>query len=150
MDTKKFFIYIFLAVILSINLTGCFKGNPTVCFEEKCVVVELALTNQQLQDGLQYRKSLEQGHGMLFVFEKPVEVKFWMKNTLIPLDMIWMDKDKKVLFIKKNAPPCLEEICPSYGPDQAAHYVLEVNAGFASAYNVEVGDKAEFRDLVQK
>ena len=82
---------------------------------------------------------------MLFVFPGPSKAKFWMKNTLIPLDMIWLNSIGEIIYIKKTAPPCFSETCPTYGTDDLAQYVLEVNAGFADAYNVNVGDGVQIK-----
>jgi len=129
-------------------LAGCFGPNaPQVCFDETCVEVELALTDAQQAKGLQYRESLEMNKGMLFVFGEPSQVKFWMKNTLIPLDIIWLDQRKRIVYIQKNTPPCLQEICPTYGPDENCRYVLEANAGWANANDIGIGDRAEFRAM---
>ncbi len=133
-------------------LCGCSSTlGPRVCFNSQCVEVELAVTNEQLRQGLQHRKSLGKNNGMLFVFERPVKADFWMKHTLIPLDMIWMDTDKKVIYIQKNAQPCVQDVCPTYGPDQDALFVLEVNAGYTDQHQILIGDIASFRAMdVQK
>jgi uncharacterized protein len=126
-------------------LHGCSDASgPRVCFDAECVEVELALTNEELRQGLQYRKSLGANKGMLFVFESPVKADFWMKHTLIPLDMIWMNKDKKIIYIQKNAPPCVQDVCPTYGPDQDVLFVLEVNAGYTDKHKIHQGDIASF------
>ncbi|MCX5680982.1 MAG: DUF192 domain-containing protein, partial [Candidatus Omnitrophica bacterium] len=88
--------------------------------------------------------------GMFFVFPQNVQATFWMKNTLFPLDIIWIDEHKKVVYIEKNVPPCLQEKCPTYGPVQPVLYVLEVNAGFADANNVHVGNQAIFSLVAKK
>ena len=126
-------------------ISGCKEPVSEVCFESKCVVVEVAQTSQELSDGLQYREHLDGDKGMLFVFSGPSKVKFWMKSTLIPLDMIWFNSIGEVVYIKKNAPPCFSEVCPTYGSDELTQYVLEVNAGFADAYNINAGDGAQIK-----
>ena len=132
-------------------LAGCFgPKTPQVCFDEICVDVELALTPEQQSRGLQYRESLELNKGMLFVFEELSQVNFWMKNTLIPLDMIWLDQRKEIIYIQKNAPPCFQENCPTYGPALSCRYVLEVDAGWADANNVGIGDRVKFRAVDKK
>ena len=132
-------------VILSISLGGCGKpGEPEVCFKERCFYVELARTPQEWAKGLMFRKSLGNNKGMLFIFKDEDKHSFWMKNTLIPLDMLWIDKRGEVVFIKKMALPCLEEECPSIHPDKEAKYVLEVNGGIVDDIGLEIGDKAEF------
>ncbi len=87
-----------------------------------------------------YRQSLPKDAGMLFVFDKEGEYPFWMKNTLIPLDIIWLDKDKKVIYINENTQPCKTVNCESYGTDKNSKYVLELNAGIAKEIGLKVGD----------
>ena len=68
-----------------------------------------------------------------------------MKETLIPLDMIWMDYARRVVFIAADVPPCKSDPCPTYTPPRDALYVLEVNAGYTQKNSIKVGDAAEFR-----
>lgn len=75
-----------------------------------------------------YRESMPTGHGMLFIFNDTEPRGFWMKNTKIPLDMIYLDENLTVIEIKKNVRPCLEDPCEVY-QSKPAMYVLEVNAG---------------------
>jgi YVTN family beta-propeller protein len=94
--------------------------------------------------GLMFRKSLEWNNGMLFVFEDESNLSFWMKNTYIPLDMIFVDKDFRIVDINQNAQPCIEEKhCPSYSSKQPAKYVLEVNAGFVKQNKIKIGDTVD-------
>ena len=68
-----------------------------------------------------------------------------MKDTLIPLDMIWMDSERRIVHIEHNVPPCAADPCPRYPPSGPALYVLEINAGFAAKLGLKVGDTMEFR-----
>lgn len=137
---------IVLSILSLFLVVGCLGSpGPQVCFHNACVNVELALTDRQQAQGLQYRESLDRNKGMLFVFGQPVEASFWMKNTLIPLDMIWIDDMRKIIYIQKNAAPCFKDPCPSYGPQAPAQYVLEVNAGWADAHGIGIGDVVDFR-----
>lgn len=81
---------------------------------------------------------------MLFIFDSSGDYPFWMKNTLIPLDIIWISKDKKVVDIKENAKPCRSEMCETYSPKSDAKYVLEINGGLANKYKIKVGDALSF------
>ena len=116
-------------------------GSATVCFQSACVNAELAETMEERSQGLMYRERLEEGEGMLFVFETESTHSFWMKNTLIPLDMIWIGKDMRVVHIE-HAVPCTTENCKSYTPNKPALYVLETNAGFAEKNGIKVGNIA--------
>jgi uncharacterized membrane protein (UPF0127 family) len=88
-----------------------------------------------------YRESLGRNEGMLFVFEQSGFYPFWMKNTLIPLDIIWIDEDWRIVSIAESVPPCRAEPCPTYPPAAQARYVVEVNAGFARRHGVARGDQ---------
>jgi uncharacterized membrane protein (UPF0127 family) len=115
------------------------------CFRQQCFDVEIAQTAVERQTGLMFRESLCNDCGMLFMFEQPGAYSFWMKNTLIPLDIIWIDKNKEVLYIKENAQPCKVENCESFTTDNdEASYVLEINAGAAEKHNISIGDKVKF------
>ena len=81
---------------------------------------------------------------MLFVFERPDKYSFWMKNTLIPLDIIWMDSRKRIIHIQPRVPPCKQDPCPQYGPPGESLYVLEVNAGIADRFKLRTGMPLEF------
>jgi hypothetical protein len=67
-----------------------------------------------------------------------------MKNTLIPLDMLWIDKDRRIVHIRRNVPPCKDDPCPSYGPDRAGLYVLELAAGASDRFGLKLFDRLEF------
>jgi len=117
------------------------KREKKVCFNDNCFYVELAETSGEKSQGLMYRENLAENRGMLFIFDQEGPYSFWMKNTLIPLDIIWLDENKEVVFIVKNAQPCKQEICPSIKPDNEAKYVLEINAGLSDKLNLKIGDK---------
>ena len=104
------------------------------------VRAELATTEPERERGLMLRTTLAELDGMLFVFETPGLHAFWMKDTLIPLDMLWLDANGKVVSIAESVPPCKTAQCPTYPPRAAASYVLEVNAGFAKKHTVRLGD----------
>jgi len=100
--------------------------------------VEIADTEAARSKGLMFRKSLPPGHGMLFNFRKEAPVGFWMKNTLIPLDMIFIRGDGRILSIAENTQPLSEEVIPSGGPVLA---VLEVSGGTARKLGIAPGDR---------
>ncbi len=129
-------------------LTGCFlqdaKSQNQVCFDKNCINVEVVQKEEDLQRGLQFRTSLEENSGMLFIFAHTRQHGFWMKDTLIPLDMIWMDYNRRIVHIARNVPPCKADPCATYTPSDPALYVLEVDAGYASTLGLKVGNHAEF------
>ncbi|AKM77892.1 MAG: Protein of hypothetical function DUF192 [Candidatus Wolfebacteria bacterium GW2011_GWE1_48_7] len=115
-----------------------FPGNNVA------VQVELARTPYAWSKGLMFREALPEGGGMLFVFPSETKRSFWMKNTLIPLDMLFIGKDKEIVTIVRGAEPCKDLVCPSYASTADAMYVLEVNAGFVDMYGIQEGDVVEF------
>ena len=101
--------------------------------------VEIADDNISRQYGLMFRENLAKNSGMLFVFDTPAPHSFWMKNTLIPLDLLWISADKKVVDVQ-TLQPCQKDPCPSYRPQADALYVLEINAG---NFRGNLGDSVE-------
>ncbi len=114
------------------------KGTD-VCFPEACVNVELADSSEKRSMGLMFRENLGENEGMLFIFENEGTHSFWMKNTLIPLDIIWVNGNMEIVHIE-YAVPCITQSCPSYRPAKSAKYVVEVNAGFTNEKGIEIGD----------
>ena len=115
---------------------------PKVCIKENCLFVEIADTPQERWKGLMDREELDEDAGMLFVFEEEGDYAFWMKGTLIPLDMFWIDKENTIIHIE-TALPCSSEPCESYISEKKALYVLEANAGYAKKYNITPGEKVK-------
>jgi uncharacterized protein len=107
------------------------------------VWVEVAYTPAEQERGLMFRKGLAENHGMLFMFEQENAYGFWMKNMRFPIDIIWVDRDKKIIDIYQYALPC-KEICKTMVPKSAAKFVLEVSAGFAQRHRIRLGDSLEF------
>ncbi|MFD2823198.1 DUF192 domain-containing protein [Lacinutrix iliipiscaria] len=104
--------------------------------------IEIADTDYDVQTGLMYRNSMQDNQGMLFVFPTMRERFFYMKNTRIPLDLIYLDDNQFIVSFQENANPLDESSLPSKVP---AQYVLEVNAGLAEKWRLEVGDRMEYR-----
>lgn len=103
--------------------------------------VVIAKTVKTHMQGLMYKKELAENEGMLFFFPISAKHSFWMKNTYIPLDIIWFNDQKEVVYIEKNCQPCKTLICKSYIPQAPAKYVLELNANMSDKINLKVGDK---------
>lgn len=104
---------------------------------------EVAATPSKRQAGLMYRKNLPPEEGMLFVFEKEEEHHFWMKNMLMPLDIIWLNADKQIVGILSGVQPCVQA-CPSLTIGRPSKYVLEVSAGLAEKYQLRIGEVVNF------
>jgi len=108
---------------------------------------ELADTPQKRAQGLMYREHLAKDHGMLFTFGQAQLWTFWMKNTKLPLDIIWMSEKKQIIYIAKSVPICTrqDDGCPQYQPNDPALYVLELGSGEADRLKLEKGSKLKFR-----
>ena len=105
---------------------------------EKCTInLIIAETPDEMRYGLMNEKDLPEDTGMLFIFEKPGKYAFWMKNTLIPLDMIFISQDLQIVDIKKNLAPNSEEIITS---DEISAYLIEVNGGYCDRNHVTIDD----------
>ena len=119
-----------------------------MCFEEECFNIEIVSTNEDRMRGLMFREHLPENQGMLFVFEEPRIYSFWMKNTLIPLDMIWLNEELEVVQII-SAYPCgnikEDDPCPSYNPGVEALYVLEINMNMAQQKNIIIGSQTKIK-----
>jgi len=105
--------------------------------------IEIANNEYEIQTGLMYRNSLKDSQGMLFVFDDARERFFYMKNTKIPLDLIFIGANKNIVSFQKNAKPLDENSLPSNVP---AKYVLEINAGLVEKWQIQVGDSLSFTE----
>ena len=123
------------------SCVACASGEPSVNFGGKTFKVEIADTQEKQALGLMFRDHMPADEGMIFIFPNEAPRSFWMKNCRIPLDIMYFDKELKLVSISANTPPCKVSRCPSYPSKAPAQYVLELNAGTASALGIEVGDK---------
>lgn len=122
-------------------LTAAFKvGNQVIR-------LEVARTPDEQAMGLMHRTSLADDRGMLFPFNPPRPAQFWMKNTLIPLDMLFLRKGE-IRVIEANVPPCKADPCPSYGsPSEPIDQVIELRGGRAAELGLKVGDRITIQQL---
>ena len=146
MDNKIFLIVISVLIFLISALFLFFINQPEkkwgrVCFKKYCLDVKLAQNSIERTQGLMFQKSLEQNKGMLFLFDKEAKHSFWMKNTLIPLDIIWINENNKVVFISENNQLCSWRYCPLIKPGADAKYVLEVNGGTVQKMGLKLADE---------
>ena len=132
------------AVALALVLAACGNAGPSATVHgrggDTRIALEIAATPAERERGLMYRSSLADGRGMLFVFERDEDHEFWMKNTLIPLDMLFIAADGRVAGIHANATP-LSTVSIAVG--QPSRYVLEVPGGYAQRRGIEPGDRVE-------
>ncbi len=110
------------------------------------VRAELLNTPVQQQIGMMYRTKLGHDEGMLFVYQQPQAMPFWMHNVNLPLDIVFIGSNHKVVELVENAAPCLGESgkCPTYGGRVAARFVLEINGGDAAKHGVVLGSAVSF------
>lgn len=122
------------------------EGNLTIFKSDSTQIdldIEIADTDFDIQTGLMYRSSMETNQGMLFIFKDEQPRSFYMRNTRIPLDLIFINKEKVIVSFQKNAKPFDESSLPSNKP---AKYVLEINAGLVDTWNVSVNDSIQFHE----
>src|SRR5690348_2567765 len=113
----------------------------------KTVIAETMLRDVDQMRGMMFRDSLAKDRGMLFIHPDERNVPYWMYQVRIPLDIIWMDHDRRIVEISANTPACTSKSakeCPQYGGHQKARYVLELAGGGAAMYGLKVGDVLSF------
>jgi uncharacterized membrane protein (UPF0127 family) len=109
------------------------------------IVAEYAKTDEEHQLGLMYRSGLADGHGMLFVYDEPVETAFWMKNMHFPIDILYFDENAVLRLIWNAVSPCGDQkVCPTYPSRFPVRYVLELPVGSAQKYHLQPGDRITF------
>ncbi len=120
-------------------------STPVTLPDGTQIEAELAASFVERQRGLMFRRELPADRGMLFLFENPGHYGFWMLNTLVPLDIVWLDSERRVVFISANTPPCpAGTFCPTYGSEATAQFVLELAAGQAAAHGLTLGGQFEW------
>jgi uncharacterized membrane protein (UPF0127 family) len=138
---RKVIILVILLVINIPYLSG--EDINKVYIGNTCIRVDIVDSGREREQGLMFRDGLDEDQGMLFIFEKEGKYCFWMKNMNFPLDIIWINRDNKIVDIKKNV-PCSQDNLEVLVPNDSAIYVLEVNAGFADKNKIEIGDRISF------
>jgi uncharacterized membrane protein (UPF0127 family) len=133
-----------LVVCLDGGLGACMAhaSGPSVSLDGHRFSIEIAADEASRERGLMFRETMPADHGMLFVFDRPDVRTFWMKNTHIPLDILYFDQNYKLVSVQRRVPPCLDSgnNCPVYPSAGPAQYVLELNAGMADKLDVNPGD----------
>ncbi len=129
-----------LFLLTLIACTAC-SADPSVEIGGKRFSVEIADTQEKLALGLMFREEMADNHGMIFLFPDEAPRSFWMKNCRISLDILYFDKDLKMVSASLNTPPCRVARCPTYPSKFPAMYVLELNAGTATKLGISVGDQ---------
>ena len=137
---------ILLFALLVTPMLGCASGESRwVELAGKRYTVEIADDDDSRARGLMFRDALPEGHGMLFIHESEEPQAYWMKNTRIPLDILYFDSARKLVSQQRDVPACtLGDGCPPYPSDAPARYVLELNAGQAEALKLQDGVELKF------
>ena len=141
-SSKTILLSICIVIIATIVYSSFLFRNKKnqLCIDDHCINIALARTQAEQEQWLMFVKQMDDSSGMLFIFNKADVYTFWMKNTLIPLDMIRINKQHEIIDIK-HATPCTTEICATYEPQGPASYVLEINEWLTDKRWIKIGDK---------
>jgi uncharacterized membrane protein (UPF0127 family) len=139
-------VLVLVALFSSIFASGCGGAQePWVEIGGKRYTVEIADDDKERAQGLMFRDAMDTDRGMLFIHDEQMPLAYWMKNTRIPLDILYFDENRKLVSQRRDVPPCsLGNRCPPYPSDAPALYVLELNAGQAEALKLEDGAELTF------
>src|ERR1700722_13173378 len=123
-----------------------FATRPLTLPGGQVLHAETEISNFELLRGLMYRTSLAPDRGMLFVYPKQEHYQAWMYQTLIPLDMIWMDSNHQIVALDESVPPCQTQAsqCPKYGGKMISAFALQIGAGMARKYGLRLGQTIQW------
>ncbi|MBS0557835.1 MAG: DUF192 domain-containing protein [Proteobacteria bacterium] len=129
-------------MLASLAACSAHAAGPYVVLDGHRFQIEVAADDPSRERGLMFRESMPADHGMLFIFDDAQVRTFWMKNTHIPLDILYFDQNYKLVSVQQRVPPCLNSgnNCPVYPSEGDARYVLELNAGMAGKLGIKPGD----------
>ncbi|HWL39132.1 MAG TPA: DUF192 domain-containing protein [Gemmatimonadaceae bacterium] len=111
------------------------------------VTADVADTDEARARGLMFRAALAEHEGMLFTFAVPRRYGFWMKRVRMPLDIVWLDERRRIVWIVESAPPCEADPCPMYLPGAKASFVVELAGGYVARHGVALGDTVTISQL---
>lgn len=145
MKTRIIFTSLMLLLSLPLIARGEQEDTTRVCKTERhCVLATVASSPESRKQGLMYISILPQDRGILFVLPRTAFTPIWMKDTIIPLDIVWLDRNRKVVSIKKNVHPCGEGYCTPHYPSKKSLYILEVASGTVQKWGLRAGDSLVF------
>jgi len=134
-----------VAILLVSALASAARATvPLTLPSGKVLKAEVMVTDEDRAMGLMFRPSLPEDRGMLFDFFVADFHGIWMKNCRFPIDIVWLDEERRVVHVAENVPPCRKDPCPAYEPLRRARYVIEMNAGQARREDVTVGASVSF------
>jgi len=141
-----------IALALLLPLSGCASADtPWVELAGSRYTVEVADDDAERARGLMFRDVLDDGHGMLFIHDRTEPLAYWMKNTRIPLDILYFDEALELVSQQRDVPPCSAgNACPAYPSGAPARYVLELNAGEAARLQLSAGARLRVHPSLQK
>ena len=133
---------VWLAMLLTIPVVSAAKPSGAhVMLAGHRFSVEIATTDAAREHGLMKHTHMAAGHGMLFVYPDAQPRYFWMKDTLIPLDILFFDAQRHLINVSADTPPCKADPCPTYASAAPAQYVLELNAGIVKRLGIKTGER---------
>jgi len=136
-----------LIAAVFLAMAGCHADEPWVEVAGKRYYVQIADDDQERARGLMFVDSMPENEGMLFIFRTMEPRAFWMRNTRIPLDIVYLDDELRIVAWSLDTPPCRTRNCPNYPSVRPAQYVLEVNAGQMEALGAAIGDVIEVGNI---
>jgi uncharacterized protein len=138
-----------LAALVTLTALAASPAATPVCVAPDGVRIrlELASSEEERMLGLMFRDQLAADGGMLFIFDHDDRYPFWMKDTYIALDLVWLDKGGQVVEVRPGVQPCKSDPCPSYAPLKPGRAVLEVNAGYAGQHGLAPGAQLRFENV---
>ncbi len=142
-----------LLLISLLALAGCASadGRHWVELAGSRYQVELAQDDETRARGLMFREQMDADHGMLFIHDRQEPQAYWMKNTKLPLDILYFDTERRLVSQQRDVPPCSAgDMCPPYPSFKPARYVLELNAGQAAKLNLQDGTELIFGPGIPK
>ncbi|UCC38482.1 MAG: DUF192 domain-containing protein [Candidatus Aminicenantes bacterium] len=143
-SVKLFFFGAALFLALSSAQTSREKFVKIFLPNGTSITAELAITDEERQRGLMFRDALLPDQGMLLVFEEEDIYYIWMKNMKFSIDILWLDREKRIVHVEKLVPPCKKDPCPSYHSKIPSMYVLELKAGSADKNKLKLYDRLDF------
>lgn len=142
------YLLFFLILVSGCTLLGARLYQVEFFTPNNIIAMNLEVADDpvSIARGLMFRTQLVENGGMIFIFENATERHFWMKNTYIPLDIIFIDEDSGIISIVENAQPCTLDPCRTYSSNGDAMYVIEVNGGFVRKNNIRVGNLIDIKE----
>ncbi|HUU38154.1 MAG TPA: DUF192 domain-containing protein [Candidatus Desulfaltia sp.] len=141
---KKFILLLAFLTLYCSGQTGRDRFIKVYFPDGFAVIAELAVNDEERARGLMFREQIHEDQAMLFLFAEEDIHSFWMKNMRFPIDILWLDRGKRIVHIEARVPPCPREPCPTYVPAAAAAFVLELQSGCAEKHGLRVPDRLEF------